>query len=235
MRTSLLCLLGIFSAVAKRAPHIGTNIVPRTPAQSRFANALSKPDIDIAVGVGPAGCGKTLFACMAAMRALQSGDVEKVIFTRPLVSVDNESLGFFPGTMDKKMEVWTIPFFDAAKEILGATEVARLQRAGALSVVPLAYMRGRTFKDTFIIADEMQNSSPMQMFMLATRIGDRSRLALLGDARQSDRPGVNGLADFETRAIARNSKRIECVRFGADDVQRSAIAAEIVSMYDTEL
>jgi phosphate starvation-inducible PhoH-like protein len=243
---TMICCFG--TAAARRAPpvaalhyqqsavHVGPpKLLPRTAKQGEYYDMLRADGVDITVGVGPAGCGKTLFACIAAMNALNDGVVDHVIFTRPLVSVDNESLGFFPGTMEKKMEAWTMPFFDAAREVLGAGEVARLRRAGSLEVIPLAYMRGRTFKNTFVIADEMQNSSPTQMQMLATRIGEGSRLALLGDPRQSDRLSVNGLADFESRAASRNSTRIKCVRFGTADVQRSAIAAEVVAMYDEQL
>jgi len=159
---------------------------------------LEQPETKIVFGVGPAGSGKTLFACYAAVQELRAGNIDKIIMTRPLVSVDDENLGYLPGTMTHKMDPWTRPILDILNEFFTPNEVINLFSNGKIEVAPLAYMRGRTFKRSFVIADEMQNSSPNQMLMIATRIGDSSKLVITGDLKQSDRPDptANGLVDF---------------------------------------
>lgn len=186
----------------------------------------------IVVGVGPAGCGKTLFACQAAVQALVTGSVDRIVMTRPLVSVD-EDLGFLPGTMENKMGPWVRPIFDILNGFYNGGEIRRMMEDGVLEISPLAYMRGRTFKRSFLVADEMQNSTPNQMLMLLTRMGQGSRLAITGDLQQSDLVGVkNGLADFYGRLKGKNLERIHLVDFKSEDVKRGPLLESVLSLYD---
>jgi phosphate starvation-inducible PhoH-like protein len=171
--------------------------------QKLYCHYLANKEIPVVVGLGPAGCGKTMFACNAAVEALVSGDVDKIIITRPTVSVDEE-LGFLPGTLEHKMDPWVRPIFDVLGDFYSKTEVKRLMDDGIIEIAPLAYMRGRTFRRSFLIADEMQNASPNQMLMMLTRIGEDSKMVITGDLQQSDRPGKNGLDDFYSRLSLRN-------------------------------
>jgi len=170
---------------------------PRTANQALYLKYLMDNRIKIVLGVGPAGCGKTLFACHRAVEELMEGGIERIVITRPMVSVEDESVGFLPGDMTQKMAPWTRPIFDIFHEYFDPLDVQDMIRRGVIEISPLAYMRGRTFKDAFIIADEMQNSTPNQMLMLTTRLGENSKMAITGDLKQSDK-GLenNGLADF---------------------------------------
>jgi phosphate starvation-inducible PhoH-like protein len=179
---------------------------------------MKKPVI---VSTGPAGCGKTLFACQAAVQKLQTGQIQKIIVTRPAVSADEE-LGFLPGKLEKKMEPWIRPMMEIF-------EKERVQKM--VEIVPLAYMRGRTFKGSFIIADEMQNSTPNQMKMVLTRIGDDSKLVVTGDLAQSDLTTTsNGLNDFIYR-LRPDLEYIEYVKMTGEDIQRHPAVTEVLSLY----
>ena len=214
--------------------------VPKTPMQSTYVQHLKDPFVKIVLGVGPAGCGKTMFACARAIEDLKNGVIQKIILTRPLISVDEESVGFLPGTMNQKMDPWTRPIFDIFSEYYSANDMQSMLNSGVIEVSPLAYMRGRTFKRAFIIADEMQNSSPNQMLMLTTRLGEDTRLVITGDLKQSDRPpSANGLGDFIRRFHSYSSKRvsdgpsdIQLVELGNEDILRSPIVAKIMDMYN---
>jgi len=188
----------------------------------------------IVVGVGPAGCGKTLFACQSAVEALVSGSVDKIVMTRPLISVDEE-LGFLPGTMENKMEPWVRPIFDILSGFYTGAEIKKMMEDGVLEISPLAYMRGRTFKRVYLIADEMQNSTPNQMLMLLTRIGKGSRLVITGDLLQSDLVGMkNGLQDFYGRMKGITLEGVHLVEFNNKDVKRSSLVSTILSLYDNK-
>ena len=188
----------------------------------------------IVVGIGPAGCGKTLLACQSAVEALVSGSVDKIVMTRPLVSVDEE-LGFLPGTMENKMGPWVRPIFDILSGFYTGAEIRKMTEDGVLEISPLAYMRGRTFKRVFLIADEMQNSTPNQMLMLLTRIGEGSRLVITGDLLQSDLVGTkNGLQDFYGRLKGRKLEGLHLVEFDRGDVKRSSLVSTILSLYDNK-
>ncbi len=188
----------------------------------------------IVVGIGPAGCGKTLFACQSAVEALVSGSVDKIVMTRPLVSVDEE-LGFLPGTMENKMGPWVRPIFDILSGFYTGAEIKKMMEDDVLEISPLAYMRGRTFKRVFLIADEMQNSTPNQLLMLLTRIGEGSRLVITGDLLQSDLVGMkNGLQDFYGRMRGRKLEGVHLVEFDKGDVKRSSLVSTILSLYDNK-
>ena len=217
-------------------PRFGGDVKPirLTPIGERqieYCKLLGDKEVSVLAGVGPAGCGKTAFACHAAVRALSSGDVDRVVLTRPLVAVDEE-LGFLPGSMEQKMDPWIRPMMDIMTEFYSGGEIRRLMDEGIIEIAPLAYMRGRTFRRAFLIADEMQNSSPNQMLMMLTRVGEGSRLVITGDLLQSDRSGANGLSDFYSRVKSCDDQAIRYVNFGVDDVQRSSVVASILRMYE---
>ena len=196
-------------------------IVPRTLNQITYVQRLATMKKPVIVSTGPAGCGKTLFACQAAVQKLQTGQIQKIIVTRPAVSADEE-LGFLPGKLEKKMEPWIRPMMEIF-------EKERVQKM--VEIVPLAYMRGRTFKGSFIIADEMQNSTPNQMKMVLTRIGDDSKLVVTGDLAQSDLTTTsNGLNDFIYR-LRPDLEYIEYVKMTGEDIQRHPAVTEVLSLY----
>jgi phosphate starvation-inducible PhoH-like protein len=202
--------------------------------QQKYYDSLNSPNISLVVGLGPAGSGKTLLACHSAVLAIQSKSVDKIIITRPLVSVDEE-LGFLPGTFQAKMDPWVRPIFDILRETFTMAQIQSMIEDGFIEISPLAYMRGRTFKRSFIIADEMQNSSPNQMKMILTRIGEGSKMVITGDLFQSDRLGENGLSDFMLRYNdAPLSDEIACIELGKRDVHRSSIVSTILNIYEPE-
>ena len=185
---------------------------------------------DIVFGIGPAGTGKTMLACQVAVKAFLDGNVDKIIVTRPAVSAD-EDLGFLPGTLEEKMAPWTRPIFDVFREYFYANEIEGMIKEGVIEISPLAYMRGRTFKDSFIIADEMQNATPNQMKMLLTRIGTNSKMCVTGDLAQADRLKDNGLLDFVNNLKEYESKRISAVDFKQKDIERHEAVKEVLQVY----
>jgi phosphate starvation-inducible PhoH-like protein len=177
-----------------------------------------------------------MLACCAAVESLRLGKVNKIVITRPVVSV-GEEIGFLPGSIESKMDPWTRPIFDVLRETYSAKEITHMTEEGVIEIVPLGFMRGRTFKNTWIIADEMQNSSPNQMFMLATRIGEGSKMIITGDLNQSDLDSNNnGLLQINNKVRnAEMTSTLDCVRYielDKDDVQRSRAAKTILNIYD---
>jgi phosphate starvation-inducible PhoH-like protein len=202
---------------------------PRNLTQKKYIDLLYST-VPIVIGTGPAGTGKTLLACHAGSKALISGRVQKLILTRPAVSVD-EQHGFLPGTVEKKMDPWTRPMFDVLNRYMSAKKVNEYVYDRKIEICPLAYMRGRTFDNAWIIGDEMQNSTPSQMKMLLTRIGEDSKMIIAGDVQQCERGfEQNGLSDLISR-ICENSIDISHVRFSEDDVVRNQVIKEILGMY----
>jgi phosphate starvation-inducible protein PhoH and related proteins len=206
----------------------------RTDNQKLYVKALKNYDFPVVFGTGPAGSGKTLFACLAAMQQLKLGNINKIILTRPVVPVEEEELGFLPGNLIRKMDPWTRPIFDIFLEFYQQREIEAMLHSGTIEVSPLAYMRGRTFKRAFLIADEMQNSTPNQMLMLTTRIGDHSKMVITGDLKQSDKLDNNGLADFTNKFKSYSSQitGIQMVQLNEQDIQRSPIVNEILHIYN---
>jgi phosphate starvation-inducible PhoH-like protein len=209
------------------------DILPRNKSQENYVLKLLDPSKDIVFGIGPAGTGKTMLACQVAVKKFLEGEVDRIIVTRPAVNVD-EDLGFLPGTLEQKMAPWTRPIFDVFREYFYANEIEGMIKEGVIEISPLAYMRGRTFKDAYIIADEMQNATPNQMKMLLTRIGDNSKMVVTGDLAQADRLKDNGLIDFIGNLRDVESKRIEVCEFGHKDIERHQVVKEVLRVYGDE-
>jgi phosphate starvation-inducible protein PhoH and related proteins len=208
-------------------------IIPRNKHQEDYVCSLYDWNKSIIFATGPAGTGKTMLAVLAAIKALKEGDVKRIILTRPAVEVDNERHGFLPGDLNAKMAPWTKPIFDVLHEHFSPRDTAKMLEEQILEISPLAFMRGRTFKQAWIIADEMQNSTPSQMKMLLTRLGENSRIAITGDVRQTDRKeGENGLIDFDSLMQQFGSSMyIDWVKFDNKDIERHPAVAEILKIY----
>lgn len=206
-------------------------IIPRNRAQENYFLKLQDPNKTMLFAIGPAGTGKTLLATQMAVKLLKDGEIDKIIVTRPAVSVD-EQHGFLPGTLEKKMEPWTRPIFDVFSEYYYSKDIQNMLLEGVIEVSPLAYMRGRTFKNAFILADEMQNATPNQMKMLLTRIGENSRMVITGDLRQADRLEDNGLIEFIRLLDSQKGfKHVDIVNFGQKDIERHPAVKEILEIY----
>ena len=205
-------------------------ILPRNKNQEQYTLKLLDQKKDIVFGVGPAGTGKTLLAVQVAVKMFKEGTVDKIIVTRPAVSVD-EDLGFLPGTLEQKMAPWTRPIFDVLRDYFHAKEISNMIDEGIIEIAPLAYMRGRTFKQCFILADEMQNATENQMKMLLTRLGEGSRMAVTGDLAQADRIKDNGLIRFVQKLQANNSDRLDIVHFAQGDIERHEAVKEVLKIY----
>lgn len=205
-------------------------ISPKNLAQRRYIDLLTS-STPVIIGTGPAGTGKTLLACQSGSKALAMGRVERLILTRPAVSVD-EQHGYLPGNLNDKMEPWTRPMFDALRRYLPAKKVSEYIYDQKIEIAPLAYMRGRTFDNAWIIGDEMQNSTPSQMKMLLTRIGEGSKMVVVGDLAQHERGfEANGLSDLVARLKTLDSASVEHVMFTEDDVVRAEVVKEILRLY----
>jgi len=205
---------------------------PKNLNQENYIEYLNDDKNKIIVSIGPAGTGKTLFACQKAITQLKYQEIEKIIVTRPIVTVE-EDIGFLPGNIIKKMDPWTKPIFDTFLEYFSKSELDLLLQNGKIEICPLVFMRGRTFKNSFIIADEMQNSSPNQMKMLTTRIGIQTRMVITGDLQQTDSPKENGLKDFISKVKKYNeTELIKMVTFNSEDIERSEIVKRVIDIYD---
>ena len=209
------------------------DILPRNRSQENYILQLLDPGKNIVFGIGPAGTGKTMLACQVGVKLFLEGQIDRIVVTRPAVSAD-EDLGFLPGTLEEKMAPWTRPIFDVFREYFYANEIESMIAEGVIEISPLAYMRGRTFKDAFIIADEMQNATPNQMKMLLTRIGAGSKMVVTGDLAQADRLKDNGLIDFTNQLRDFETKRIEIVSFGHHDIERHEAVKEVLQVYGDE-
>ena len=203
--------------------------------QEKYVRYLKNNERKIIVATGPAGTGKTLFATEYGIRGLLQGNYEKLIFTRPSVTVD-EDLGYLPGTLEEKMAPWVRPIFDILYQHIRPNEVKQMMENKLIEISPLGFMRGRTFKDAWIVADEMQNSTVSQMKMLLTRLGKNSRLVITGDLEQHDcRDAINGLEDFLHKFRGRSSSNISNVEFEKEDVQREEVVKEVLEIYSGDI
>jgi phosphate starvation-inducible PhoH-like protein len=208
---------------------------PKNENQEEYVNLLKQKGKKIVVATGPSGTGKTLFATEFGVRNFMTGVYEKLIFTRPSVSVDEE-LGFLPGTLEEKMAPWIRPIYDVLYNFLTPKEVTTLLEENIIEIAPLGYMRGRTFKNCWIVADEMQNSSVSQMKMLMTRLGENSRMVITGDLEQYDRHDeMNGLEDFLEKFKGKRSSSISSFVFQLADIQREEVVKEVLEIYGGEI
>ena len=213
--------------------------IPRGANQERYVQSLKNTNTSLVIGTGPAGCGKTLFACCEAAESYLRGDIKKIVITRPTIAVEEEELGFLPGSIQRKMDPWLQPMYDIFIEYFKKKNMELMIEQGTLEISPLGFMRGRTFKECFVLADEMQNSSPGQMLMLMTRIGEGSKMVIMGDTQQSDyttkTKTSNGLGDFLQRYKMSPSARvpyIDWTEMTANDVERSPVVRQILQLYD---
>jgi len=217
---------------------------PKSSNQEQYVKYLNDQGIKILFAVGPAGTGKTMLACNHAIKELKSGAINKIVITRPAVPVENEELGFLPGNINQKMDPWTRPIFDIFYDFYPKKIVNEMLFNNVIEISPLAFMRGRTFKDAYIIADEMQNSSPSQMLMLTTRIGEGSKMVITGDLNQSDRKtGMDsGLTDFlykykrYNEHLVKNNMElnigIKIVEMNNDDIKRHKVILKLLDIYE---
>lgn len=206
-------------------------LYPKNLNQENYLAKLNNPQKMIVFATGPAGTGKTMLAVQWAVDQLKNGEVAKIIVTRPAVSVDEEH-GFLPGDLNEKMAPWTRPIFDVIAENYNAKEIEHMVLEGIIETSPLAYMRGRTFKNAAVIADEMQNTTPSQMKMLLTRLGTGSKMVVTGDLQQADRPSNNGLLEFlKLYNNFEDHRYVDICQFTVEDVERHEAVKEILAIY----
>ena len=211
------------------------DLVPRTRNQERLVLALQSSDQHIVVTAGPAGTGKTYLAMLAAVQAFREGSCGRIVLTRPAVGVEDEKHGFLPGDLNQKMDPWVRPLTDILREYYRPQDIAEMIQEQRIEIAPLAFMRGRTFKDSYIIADEMQNATPSQVKMLMTRIGEGSKIVITGDVEQADRNrGNNGLMDLCQRLQEGGVKGIAVCHLDNRDIQRHKIIDSVLNLYASQ-
>ncbi len=207
----------------------GRTIRPKTLNQKRYVDAIDQHTI--VFGIGPAGTGKTYLAMAKAVQALQSKQVNRIILTRPAVEA-GERLGFLPGTLYEKIDPYLRPLYDALHDMIDPDSIPRLMAAGTIEVAPLAYMRGRTLNDAFIILDEAQNTSPEQMKMFLTRLGFDSKIVITGDVTQVDLPGGQKSGLRQVQDILDGVEDVHFSRLSSHDVVRHRLVGRIVDAYE---
>jgi len=208
------------------------DIVPRTRNQERLVLALQDYSQPIVVTAGPAGSGKTYLAMLAAVKAFREGEVDRIVLTRPAVAVEDEKHGYLPGDLNQKMDPWVRPLTDILREYYRQQDIAAMIEEQRIEIAPLAFMRGRTLKNAYIVADEMQNATPAQCKMLMTRIGENSKIVITGDVEQADRiKGNNGLADLCQRLRKGGVKGIAVCELDNRDIQRHSIIDAVLDLY----
>jgi phosphate starvation-inducible PhoH-like protein len=216
----------------KDLPTLGTFTL-QTPRQQRYVEAMRSEEKPLVFGVGPAGTGKTFLAVTAAVEALRNGLVDKIIVTRPAVEA-GERLGFLPGALEEKVDPYLQPIWDAFRSQMREDELKQRREQNRIEVAPIAFMRGRTLTNAFVIVDEAQNATIQQMKMVLTRLGQGSQMVVTGDPTQIDLPNERMSGLDHALAILGRLRRIEVVRFTAQDVMRHDLVAEIVDAYDED-
>ena len=222
-------------SICKQTPftvkkRVSCSLTPN-PKQKEYIRSLDKKDNSLVCGVGPAGTGKTMFACKVGMEHLLDNRVKKLIITRPVVPIGND-MGFLPGTLEDKMDPWLIPIYDSMKHTITSNTLNQMLTNKTIEICPLAYIRGRTFDNTFVIADEMQNSSVNEMKTLLTRIGKESKVVLTGDLDQSDLTVQNGLEDLLIRLEKENDTNfLKVIQFNTNDIERSELVKYVLKLY----
>ena len=209
----------------------GKPIRIKNMGQKQYVEAIEKNDV--VFGIGPAGTGKTFLAVVCAVAAFKKGEVSKIVLTRPAVEA-GESLGFLPGDLKEKVDPYLRPIYDSLYSILGTNTTDHLMERGVIEVAPLAYMRGRTLDDAFVILDEAQNTTDAQMKMFLTRLGFNSKMIVNGDMTQIDLPGRQRSGLIDAQHILKNINQIKFIHFSANDVVRHPVVAKIISAYEKE-
>jgi phosphate starvation-inducible PhoH-like protein len=209
----------------------GKLIRAKTLGQRHYLSAIKR--FDIVFGIGPAGTGKTYLAVVMAVNALKNGRVKRIVLTRPAVEA-GESLGFLPGDLQEKVDPYLRPLYDALYDMLGNEQVSKMMERGLIEVAPLAYMRGRTLEDSFVILDEAQNTTPEQMKMFLTRLGFGSKMVITGDITQIDLPKGKKSGLREAERILDPIKEIAFIRFQESDVVRHSLVQKIIEAYGRE-
>lgn len=208
-------------------------LLPKTLNQEAYINLLTDPSKLIVFATGPAGTGKTMLAMLAGIKALKEGEITKIVLTRPAVGVDDERHGFLPGDLNQKMEPWTRPLFDVLAEYYDKKDIVRMLDEQIIEIAPITFLRGRTFKHSYVVVDEAQNVSIDSMKMLLTRIGYKSKMIITGDLKQVDRHYADkgGLQDFISRLQHNAYEGFGVVHFEGKDVQREKIVYEVLKLY----
>ena len=209
----------------------GRAIAPKTKGQYAFVKAMDSHSITFAIG--PAGTGKTFLAVIKAVTALKKGDVKRIVLTRPAVEA-GESLGFLPGDMKEKVDPYLTPLYDALHDMLGVEKTENLIERGVIEIAPLAYMRGRTLDDSFVILDEAQNTTPAQMKMFLTRLGFNSRMVITGDITQIDLDSRTPSGLIQAAGILKGIDDIAILELTSDDVVRHPLVQKIIERYSEE-
>jgi phosphate starvation-inducible PhoH-like protein len=210
-------------------------LVPQSINQEKYIISLTDPETDIVVVSGPAGTGKTYLAMLAAIKAMRQGDCNKILLTRPAVPADEEKHGFLPGDLNSKMEPWVRPLFDILRMYYSANELEYMLKEQIIEITPLAFCRGRTFTNSWVVCDEMQNASPNQTKMIMTRIGEGSKIVITGDTRQADRKNPdNGLLDLIDKLARYTVPGLKICEFDRRDIRRHDIIGHLLKMYGEE-
>lgn len=209
----------------------GKKIMVKTIGQRHYVKTIRKKDI--VFGIGPAGTGKTYLAVVLAVSALKEGSVKRIILTRPAVEA-GENLGFLPGDLQEKVDPYLRPLYDALHDVLGPDQTVKAMERGLIEIAPLAYMRGRTLDDSFIILDEAQNTTPEQMKMFLTRLGFGSKMVVTGDVTQIDLPRGKTSGLIESQRILKNIEEIGLIFFTEGDVVRHSLVQKIIMAYDRD-
>jgi phosphate starvation-inducible protein PhoH and related proteins len=211
---------------------------PLTLNQKQYNNLLTNDQKNIVIVNGPAGTGKTLMACNQAIQMLEANKINKIILTRPLITVENEEMGFLPGSVINKMDPWTRPIMDIFEKFYSLVHIQMMLNNKVIEICPLGFMRGRTFRDCFILADEMQNSSPNQMLMLTTRLGENCKMVVMGDIDQTDSKNKeNGFQDIITKYKdysfynLNSTLALEYYELNKTDIVRSKVVTDILDIY----
>lgn len=208
------------------------DMIPRNTAQEQYIDQLLDDRNRVVIVSGSAGTGKSFLATLAAIKSLREGLVSKIIITRPMVEVENEKIGFLPGDLNAKLDPWVRPIFDIFEEYYTKADITAMVADGIIEICPLAFMRGRTLKNAFIILDEGQNCTPNQMLMALTRLGENSRIVVTGDTRQTDRKGAsNGLLDLVNKVQNNTLRDIVYTVFEKKHVERDPIVESVLNLY----